>query len=366
MNVLSNLNLNRNELQNAVIQNLSTAPQNGKQGQVYFNTVDKKFYIFNGTEWTSAGAAYSQDSSTSAVITGLTEAGVVTTTNVSDLIAGKDEYNNNIKISDLVDSISEIESANYLNVQSNWTETDITSDAYILNKPSVYTKDEIDDTVQDINDTISGLSSAIAGGLKFVSKDVLPNIALMTDSEFAATTNGTIFLITKDNQENNNIKEEYLFIKGETKATSRFELIGDVKPSLEGYLKTEDLEDELANVDISDAKLGNSTVSAAIGDVSDEIANLSNSLATVATSGSYNDLTNKPKSIKTGYVVINSGNKKAILEIEDEDYEVISTICTDANKDLVYIDTKFSNGAITFEIADSYTLDIVCKAAWIA
>ena len=37
MDYLVNLNLNKNELQNAVIQPLAVAPSNPKPGQVYFN-----------------------------------------------------------------------------------------------------------------------------------------------------------------------------------------------------------------------------------------------------------------------------------------------------------------------------------------
>lgn len=52
--VQSHLNLNGNEFQNAVIQNLSTAPQNPKAGQLYFNTVDNTTYVYDGTQWIDA------------------------------------------------------------------------------------------------------------------------------------------------------------------------------------------------------------------------------------------------------------------------------------------------------------------------
>lgn len=55
MQILTNLNLNKNELQNAVSQNLAVAPTSPKMGQFYFNTVDKKEYVYNGTEWVPTG-----------------------------------------------------------------------------------------------------------------------------------------------------------------------------------------------------------------------------------------------------------------------------------------------------------------------
>lgn len=47
----TNVNLNRNELQNARVQNLSAAPSDPVEGLIYFNTTDKEFYIYNGTAW---------------------------------------------------------------------------------------------------------------------------------------------------------------------------------------------------------------------------------------------------------------------------------------------------------------------------
>lgn len=51
MRYLANLDLNKNELQNARVQNLATAPSNPVVGQIYFNTTDKTGYIYDGTKW---------------------------------------------------------------------------------------------------------------------------------------------------------------------------------------------------------------------------------------------------------------------------------------------------------------------------
>ena len=48
---LVDIDLNGNELQNAVIQNLASAPENPKEGQSYYNTTDKKFCFYENGVW---------------------------------------------------------------------------------------------------------------------------------------------------------------------------------------------------------------------------------------------------------------------------------------------------------------------------
>ena len=55
MKYLSNFDLCQNELQNAVLQNLATAPNNPKMGQIFFDSASSKFYGYNGTAWVDLG-----------------------------------------------------------------------------------------------------------------------------------------------------------------------------------------------------------------------------------------------------------------------------------------------------------------------
>lgn len=69
---LTPINLNRNELQNAVVQNLSTAPGTPTRGQIYYDTVSEILYFWNGTAWisTSGSAEVIQDTVASMIVAG--------------------------------------------------------------------------------------------------------------------------------------------------------------------------------------------------------------------------------------------------------------------------------------------------------
>lgn len=68
---LTNLNLNKNELQNAKIQNLATDPSSPVSGQIYYNTADGVLRYYNGSAWLTLAQGGSVETAIQNAITAL-------------------------------------------------------------------------------------------------------------------------------------------------------------------------------------------------------------------------------------------------------------------------------------------------------
>lgn len=81
---LTNIDLNKNQLQNAAIHPTATAPSNPVEGQVYMNTANHTFYVWNGSAWDTWGTGSGSVTSV-ATGTGLTGGPITTSGTISHL-----------------------------------------------------------------------------------------------------------------------------------------------------------------------------------------------------------------------------------------------------------------------------------------
>lgn len=81
---LTNIDLNKNQLQNATIHPTATPPSNPALGQVYYDTAGKHFYIWDGTAWDTWGTG-SGSVTNVATGTGLTGGPITSTGTISHL-----------------------------------------------------------------------------------------------------------------------------------------------------------------------------------------------------------------------------------------------------------------------------------------
>ena len=90
MNLLTNLRVNQNQLLEAVLHSVAVEPSQAVAGQVYYNTKDKRAYVYTGTVWIAMDA---KDASPTAV-------SIVNTINDGDKLINID------KIKDLAAKLS--------------------------------------------------------------------------------------------------------------------------------------------------------------------------------------------------------------------------------------------------------------------
>lgn len=396
---LTNLNLNKNELQNAVLQPLAVAPANPKLGQIYTDSSSEPKAIkwYDGTGWKLVGVVYEQTSALGKVITGLSSNGTVTVTNVKDLqltdytpveggyvtagsnlesalkaldqavknaVAGGGEVNqfafSNIKVSTITVSATgktdtvEFVAGSNIQLVADASKKTITITAVVPTKLSELTNDEgfIDNTVSNLVNYYTKSSTyskdevnTLIGNLATISVQVVSSLPGTGKSNI-------IYLIAKataDGEQNS--YDEYLW------TGTKFERIGDTTIDLSGYLQK---TGNASNVTVDFTAPSSRSLPAtgeSLGIIVGKILKYLSDLKSVAFTGSYNDLLNKPTQI----VYYTSGKLSAgstSTSISFNGRYLHTTLVDAVTGEAVLADIDVSTNSATISVAQAYTNDL--------
>lgn len=130
----------------------------------------------------------------------------------------------------LLNKLNGIASGAEVNVQSDWSVTSTSSDAYILNKPTKVSDFTNDSGFQNATQVQNAIDAALADitGIEFQIVQTLP----------ATGEKGVIYLVPNSGSGNNSY-DEYIWITNGS--TSSFEKIGTTDVDLSGYVLYTDL-----------------------------------------------------------------------------------------------------------------------------
>lgn len=346
MVILTNMDLNQNELQNAVLQPLATAPPSPKLGQIYVNSAQNKVMWYDGGAWRAIGVVIEQSNTNGNIKVDNAEIKVYNLPVASDTSLGGIKVGEGLTITAdgvLSAVLAELDWDNITNKPTKLSQ--FTNDSGFLtstadNLANYYTKNQTYTQAQ-VNDLLGQLSS--------ISISIVNSLPSTGQSNI-------IYLVPKAGVTGTNVYTEYLW------TGTKFEMIGDTSIDLENYLqKTGDASKTTAAFATASSRTPISS-GESMEVLFSKIAKAFADIKSVAYSGDYNDLANKPLQISTASKSIPAGQiSTAFTGINT----VVSVYAYDNNTgEEVGIDTTYANKTLTASISKEHVHEINVKVAY--
>ena len=380
MRIMTNLDVDFNEISNAIVNGivmkpLATAPTTAREGEFYYNSVKKQAFQYNGTEWIPMGGK----------IVG--SEGDMIVVEVADGVISASIVDGSIAKEKLVEGIQN--SLNNADTHVENADIHVTTEDK-TNWADKYTKTEIDGKVDAINGVTDGLQTQITNTKSALEEhtgnaDIHVTVEdkanwadkytkIETDNAIAVAIAGidhlkraivtelpetdidenTIYMIKKGSSETGDNYEEYMLIEG------TLVKIGDTTVDLTDYLtKTGDASDTTVTFTEAAEDKPELTTGDKISVLIGKIKKLFNSLHSVATSGDYNDLSNKIETLTDSQNV----QEKTYTLSEDTEVTVYS-VDLEMNGEKVIGDITYNTNGFTVKFSEIPESEVKVKALY--
>lgn len=241
----TNLDLNKNELQNFKLQNLATPPANPTLGQPYFNTTDRVAYMWNGTQWRNLFSMSIEE-----IVNLINESSLKIdddnlSSNVNDAISKRHSHSNAVILNAITQTLIDKWNAAESNAKQYADSIKPTKTSQLTNDSDFATNASVDEKID--NYKVKPATATTLGGIKVganlsvnedgtLSANDNPASFIIKQEAFTVQPGQTIFNLTKGSYKPNT-KSLFWFMYGDKQSNDALEELSSTSFSIKGGLE---------------------------------------------------------------------------------------------------------------------------------